>query len=48
MKGESPMNVEAVVSLIVGTIVVLLAPALMLSMDTLKRDRGTQSQDRRS
>jgi hypothetical protein len=42
------MNVEAVVSLIVGTVLVLLAPALMLSMDTLRRDRGTHSRDGRS
>jgi hypothetical protein len=42
------MNVEAVVSLVVGTVLVLLAPALILSIDMLKRDRGTHSHDQRS
>jgi hypothetical protein len=36
------MSVEAVVALVVGTVVVLAAPALILSSDILKRYRDTR------
>lgn len=35
------MNTQAVISLIVGTVLVLAVPALILSMDMLRRHRGT-------
>lgn len=34
------MNTQAVISLIVGTVLVLALPALLLSRDMLRRHRG--------
>ncbi len=41
------MNVEAVVALIVGTIIVLLMPALILSPDPIRRFKEMRSKTRR-
>jgi hypothetical protein len=47
MEGGKPMNVEAVVALIVGTAVVLLIPALLLSPDIAERYRGMRGRAQR-
>jgi hypothetical protein len=38
-KGVKLMSIEAVVALVVGTVIVLAAPALILSTDIWKRYR---------
>ena len=41
------MNVEAVVGLVVGTVVVLLIPGLILSTDLVRRFQEIRSKARR-
>ena len=41
------MSIEAVVSLVVGTVIVLAAPALILSTDILERYRQTRHRAQR-
>jgi hypothetical protein len=41
------MDVQAVVVLVVGTVVVLLTPALLLSPDLVQRYRGMRARMRR-